>query len=136
MIELVDMIKKGFIISLLITASFGGILFSCTSNKGFESTQEQLKFRGNPTTGYTWEYAVEDESVIAVTEDIKYLGGNGIAGAPSVFTYTMNSKMAGETVIRFVYHRPWDENSVLEKRKYAVKVDKFGKINIEEKAER
>ena len=105
---------------------------SCTSQKSFESDSVTIELKGNPSTGYTWISTLSSENVVEVSKDVKYLGANGMVGAPSMFYFTVRSVSAGNTVLTLEYKRPWEEKAPLETKVYNITVDKKGKITMEE----
>jgi len=107
------------------------LLSSCTSDS-FKSSQKEIQLKGNPTTGYSWSYNLEDDSIIKIEENVEYLGDAGILGAPSLFTYKISSLKPGKTGLSFVYKRPWEESAFDESRNYTITVGKKGDIVIEE----
>ena len=112
-----------------------GTLFSCASTKTDDdnpSNQAKIELKGNPTTGYSWFYEIEDDSVIHLEEDIKYLGSNNVVGAPSLFTYTVVALKSGTTTVTFEYKRPWETVPAVDTRIYQISVDNKGKIEITE----
>ncbi len=104
----------------------------CTSCATFKSQKAVIELGGNPTTGYTWNYQIEDEAVIKVDEEIRYLGKNGVVGAPSKFTYTIYSLKAGNTKIKFEYKRPWEQTPADKFVIYEVRVKENGAIEVKE----
>lgn len=107
-------------------------MYSCTSQKSFKSDSVTIELKGNPSTGYTWEAVLSSENVVTVSKDVKYLGSEGMVGAPSMFYFTVSSLSSGNTVLTLEYKRPWEEKEPLEKKVYNINVDKKGKITMEE----
>ena len=105
---------------------------SCTSQKSFESDSVTIELKGNPSTGYTWEAVLSGENIVEVSKDVKYLGANGMVGAPSMFYFTVRSVSAGNTVLTLEYKRPWEEKAPLETKVYNISVDERGKITMSE----
>ena len=105
---------------------------SCTSQKSFKSDSVTIELKGNPSTGYTWEAVLASENIVEISKDVKYLGSEGMVGAPSMFYFTVSSVSAGNTVLTLEYKRPWEEKEPLEKKVYNITVDKKGKITMEE----
>jgi len=105
---------------------------SCTSQKYFKSDSVTIELKGNPSTGYTWEAVLSDENIVEVSKDVKYLGSEGMVGAPSMFYFTVSSLSSGNTVLTLEYKRSWEEKEPLEKKVYNIAVDKKGKITMEE----
>jgi len=111
------------------------VLITGCKSAEFNTQENTLKLKGNPTTGYTWTYVIGDESVIEVEEKIEYLGSNDIVGAPSLFTYTVKSLKPGNTTLEFEYKRPWESQAPEEIRIYEVQVFESGKIKLTEKTD-
>ena len=105
---------------------------SCTSQKSFESDSVTIELKGNPSTGYTWEAVLSSENIVEVSKDVKYLGAEGMVGAPSMFYFTVRSVSAGNTVLTLEYKRPWEEKAPLETKVYNINVDERGKITMSE----
>ena len=119
----------------LITLIFGAIFMSsCTSQKSFNSNSVTIELKGNPSTGYTWEAVLSSKNIVEISKDVKYLGAEGMVGAPSMFYFTVSSLASGSTILILEYKRPWEEKEPLEKKVYNITVDKKGKITIEEKS--
>lgn len=112
---------------------FLSLIFAGCKSAAFKSSEKILELRGNPTTGYTWIYTIGDETIIQVDEDIKYLGKEGMVGAPSLFTYTIRSLKQGNTNLKFEYKRLWENKQADEVRFFEVTVKENGKISITEK---
>ena len=106
-------------------------LFSCASTH-FQFDETTIHMKGNPTTGYNWFYEISNESIIAVEENVKYLGDDMIVGAPSMFTYTITALKPGQTTLHFEYKRPWETVEPIETKDYYITVDENGKIKIKE----
>ena len=105
---------------------------SCTSQKSFKSDSVTIELKGNPSTGYTWEAVLASENIVEISRDVKYLGGEGMVGAPSMFYFTVSSLSSGNTILTLEYKRPWEEKEPLEKKVYNITVDKKGKITMKE----
>ena len=106
-------------------------LTSCASTR-FQSDETTIQMKGNPTTGYNWFYQISDESIIAVEENVKYLGDDMIVGAPSMFTYTITALKPGQTTLHFEYKRLWETVEPIETKDYYITVAENGKITIKE----
>jgi len=106
------------------------LIFAGCKGAAFSSRETILELRGNPTTGYTWICTIEDESIIQVEESVQYLGKKAMAGAPSLFTYTVRSLKKGSTNLKFEYKRPWEDKKAEKVRFFEVKVNENGKITM------
>ena len=105
---------------------------SCTSQKSIKSDSVTIELKGNPSTGYTWEAVLASENIVEISKEVKYIGGEGMVGAPSMFYFTVSSLSSGNTVLTLEYKRPWEEKEPLEKKVYNITVDERGKITMEE----
>lgn len=121
------LMKKIFMIILPVFLFAG-----CMSNKVFESRTESIQFKGNPTTGYNWFYSLDDEGIVSVDQNVKYLGERGLVGAPSMYTYSFTSLKEGETEIHFVYKRSWEKDSEIDFKNFRISVNRAGEIKITE----
>lgn len=72
---------------------------SCTSQKSFKSDSITIELKGNPSTGYTWEAVLSSENIVEISKDEKYLGAEGMVGAPSMFYFTISSLASGSTIL-------------------------------------
>ena len=75
---------------------------SCTSQKSFKSDSVTIELKGNPSTGYTWISTLSSENIVEISKDVKYLGAEGMVGAPSMFYFTVSSLASGNTVLTFL----------------------------------
>ena len=105
---------------------------SCTSLKSFKADSVTIELKGNPSTGYTWEAVLASENIVEISKNVKYLGSEGMVGAPSMFYFSVSSLAAGNTVLTLEYKRPWEEKAPLETKVYNINVDEKGKITMEE----
>ena len=131
---MVMMMNRKSLKTVLISSLCGfviALLASCASTD-FKAEKNTIELKGNPTTGYSWFYEIEDDSVISIEEDVKYLGSKGMVGAPSLFTYTVTARKSGNTKITFEYKRPWETQPALETKVYKVSVDDQGRLVISE----
>lgn len=122
-------LKKIFPLGLLITSLFTG----CSSTKSQNKNSVFLQLDGNPTTGYTWFYDVDDDSVVDVTEKIEQKNKDPrLVGGSSFFYYTFTPKKVGKTFVHFEYKRSWEKDSVTYKHRYEVIVNEKGEISMRE----
>lgn len=123
--------RFGFIVSGMTLILIGAVFSSCSSTQ-FKSRKKKIEMEGNPTTGYTWLYTIEDESIVSLEKKTKYLGSRKMSGAPSLFTYTVISLKPGRTKITFEYKRPWEDKPADLTTIYTVTVDECGRIELGE----
>jgi predicted secreted protein len=79
---------------------------------------------GNPTTGYSWHYRIENENVLKlVSECYSSDAGNGVVGAGGTFQWVFRAMKAGETSVTFKYYRDWEgEEDAIETAVYKITV--------------
>lgn len=113
-------ILKLFSISIVL------LLCACTN----KSDKLEIKFKSNPSTGYTWKYTVSNKDVIDIKE--AYDDSNcpkDVTGCGGQMIYTINPKKEGKTTIKFRYLRPWDESTLWYTATYEITVDKDLKVS-------
>lgn len=68
----------------------------------------------NPTTGFTWELASLDQGVLRPVGEPAYRSESDLPGSPGTMTFTFEAVGAGETELRMIYHRPWEDASPIQ----------------------
>jgi len=63
---------------------------------------------GNATTGYSWQVEGIDAAILSAAEPV-YVSDSELVGAGGVYTFTFTAAAAGETQVRLVYLRPWEQ---------------------------
>jgi len=69
-----------------------------------------VSLEGNPTTGYTWEAAGLDEQVLQQVGETEFKPDSDAIGAGGVQTLRFETMNSGQTTLKLVYHRPWEED--------------------------
>jgi predicted secreted protein len=114
---------RSILLSLLMSITYGSFcLFSAETvivNKEFNKREIKLKAGGSirveleelGSAGYSWKLQKLDEVYLSPpkVETKGTLPKEGITGAPVLKTWTMQTKRAGETEIRLIYYRPWED---------------------------
>jgi inhibitor of cysteine peptidase len=93
-----------------------------------------ISLDGNPTTGHTWQYHVNQDDIIK-EESKQYKQDNdsiGLDGAGGTYTWIFSALKEGTAEITFEYLRPW-EKQLIKTKTYICTVDKDLKITIKEK---
>lgn len=73
-----------------------------------------VALEANPTTGFTWELESLDEGVLQHIGEPTYRSDSDADGSPGILTFTFDAAGAGETELRMVYHRPWEDASPIQ----------------------
>lgn len=69
-----------------------------------------IELTGNPTTGYTWQAAIDTHYAELMTEEFAPESGTdnvAAIGAGGRCVFHFRAREAGETQIVFLYQRPW-----------------------------
>lgn len=65
---------------------------------------------GNPTTGYTWAVEAMDENILQQVDDADFFPDSDAIGAGGKLVLHFRAMAMGQTALRLVYHRPWEED--------------------------
>ncbi len=97
---------------------------------GMSSSKMEVKLEGNPTTGYSWNYKIQDATVLKnVEEDYVQDENDNMVGVGGVYIFDFEALKEGTTKITFNYSRSWEQENIYEII-YEVSVDKNNKITI------
>lgn len=70
-----------------------------------------VELTGNPSTGYSWDVASVDASVLKEIEGAeKFKPDADRIGSPGKVSLRFKAVGAGKTALKLVYHRPWEKN--------------------------
>jgi inhibitor of cysteine peptidase len=67
-----------------------------------------LRLESNPSTGYGWEVAELDTSVVAQQGEPRFLPSSDLPGASGIETWRFRAVGRGRTDLRLVYRRSWE----------------------------
>lgn len=83
-----------------------------------------LELEENQTTGFTWHYIIEDESIVEVASDEYKIAetDTDMVGVGGTHTYVINPLSEGTTTIKFEYYQDWEPDTVHETKTYTVQV--------------
>jgi predicted secreted protein len=74
-----------------------------------EQHEVTFSFFANATTGYSWEYTPEGDSIALTDERYETPDADPrVAGAPGRQYYTFTAVKPGATTVTFTYARPWE----------------------------
>ena len=76
----------------------------------------EIVLDGNPTTGYSWSLEPWDTGVIEETGQPVYRSGSDAIGAGGQYTFYFRASSPGQTILRFMYHRPFEKDTPPIKR--------------------
>ena len=70
----------------------------------------EVVLEGNPTTGYLWEAAAGDTAIIRQEGEAQFKPDTTALGSPGKMTLRFTGVAAGQTVLKLIYHRPFEKN--------------------------
>lgn len=104
---------------ILLTGCFGSKeihVNASASNNQIELKKGQtliVTLKSNPTTGYQWEIIEPGEPVMQQKGKAEFesseTGNRPRSGKGGKETFRFKTKNRGETTLKLVYHRPWEE---------------------------
>jgi len=72
-----------------------------------------VRLRGNPTTGYQWQFAKKPDPALTPLGDAQYAPDRQAPvaiGAGGTFTFSFRAVRPGAATVRLVYVRPWEKD--------------------------
>ena len=69
----------------------------------------KIELEGNPTTGYQWQVASNNDAVLELTYEPDYKCSSKKIGAGGVYTFKFKAVASGSSEINLVYVRSWEE---------------------------
>ncbi len=69
-----------------------------------------ISLASNPTTGYSWQPADLDESILEPVGEAQFQAQSNLVGASGIETLRFKAGGAGTTALKLVYHRPWEKD--------------------------
>ncbi len=75
------------------------------------NTPFEIELEGNPTTGYQWQAALYDSTVIKSLGEPKYQSEAKVPGEGGIYTFKFQSVNSGETDLKLVYRRPFEPDA-------------------------
>lgn len=72
-------------------------------------TTLRVELAGNPSTGYGWEVAGVDNTILTQTGEPAFTPESDAVGAPGTVVLRFEAAAPGTTPLEFVYRRPFEE---------------------------
>ena len=69
-----------------------------------------VELEGNPTTGFTWEAVELDQAVLEQVGEPEFTAQSDLLGAPGVIVLRFKANGPGQTLLKLVYRRPWEQD--------------------------
>ena len=90
------------------------------------SHKNEIKLKGNPSTGYEWK-CYDPNNIVNIEE--KYSPAQKI-GSGGIYTFTLKGNISGRTTITCTYKRNWEDTDSDIEKTYNVEVNKYLKATI------
>jgi len=68
-----------------------------------------IQLPGNPSTGFTWEASELDQNVIKQVGEAEFKAESDLLGASGILTLKFEAVASGETTLKLIYHRTFEE---------------------------
>ena len=93
-----------------LSPSVLGIQDAGKSIKLVPGQELQIALEGNPTTGYSWEIAQNDNAVLSPVGDPEFQADSQLLGSGGKMILRFEGVAPGKTNLKLVYHRLWEKN--------------------------
>ncbi|GAK61400.1 secreted protein-like protein [Candidatus Vecturithrix granuli] len=70
-----------------------------------------IVLEGNPTTGYTWELDTLDATIVQQIGEAEFTPESDAIGSGGKFTFRFQAISAGQSFLKLLYHRPWEQGT-------------------------
>lgn len=69
----------------------------------------EVILKGNPTTGYNWEVDYVDSAILRQVGKTEFKADRKTRGSGGIITMRFEALASGQTVLRLIYHRPFEK---------------------------
>lgn len=69
-----------------------------------------IVLEGNPTTGYTWEVETIDATILQQLGEPDFSPDSNAIGSGGKFTFRFKAISVGQSPLKLIYHRPWEQD--------------------------
>ncbi len=111
---------------------FTATLFSCNTQKNIKVDYEvdkneifEISLKSNPTTGYSWKWIKEGTSKIFDSVSSTYNQDKSepnMVGVGGIEIWKFKGNETGVDTLKLEYCRTWESNSVIETKKFVIKI--------------
>lgn len=70
----------------------------------------EVTLKGNPTTGYMWDVESVDPNILKPADQLEFQADSKLIGSQGKLTLRFEATHAGKTLLKLIYHRPWEKN--------------------------
>jgi len=121
-------LSAAFIVSLMILTACSSAAVKLDEQGNGQSVELDtgqkltVSLAGNPTTGYSWEVSEIDPAVVELVGEPDYKTDSKLIGSGGVYTFVFKGVAPGQSSIKLVYHRSWEEG-VAPEEEYEILVN-------------
>lgn len=118
------------LIAILCGCSARGTTTETKVGASFEGKTVIITLTENPSTGYTWSYAIADPNILSFSNDIyapEDTAGK-TTGSDGTHTYTFLGIAPGTTTITMTEKRDWEGGDIAQTQTFTVTVSTDGQI--------
>jgi len=108
------------VLGFALAAGFSGdeILIDCEETGGRVTLKPgqtlAIRLESNPSTGYRWETTEYDVEILRQGGSVEYQSGGSALGAGGHEIFRFEAVATGQTIVKMVYRRPWEESDPLK----------------------
>ena len=70
----------------------------------------EVILKGNPTTGYNWVVDYVDSAILKQVGETEFKADKKARGSGGIITMRFEALASGQTVLRLIYHRPFEKS--------------------------
>ncbi|GHU48678.1 hypothetical protein FACS1894200_06230 [Spirochaetia bacterium] len=132
------MVFKRVLVAVWSCLCVSGVL-SAAAQEAKGARVAAVELAGNPTTGYSWTYTMENLGIIAeLSREYRQAAQDTPQrlGAGGIFSFVFDGLREGQTDLHFVYARSWEApEKAVARAVFTVRVDKFRRLTIKQRIE-
>lgn len=111
--KLFKFVVLGLMLAVVLTACGEKTVKVTEDQNGQTITVKQgdtvsVAIAGNPTTGYMWEVAEVDQSILASAGEPDYKTDSNLIGAGGLYTFKFTAESTGTTTLKLKYYRSFE----------------------------
>ena len=102
---------------LVCLSSCGGKIVKLDENSNGQTIELNkgqtlsISLQGNPTTGYNWELAEVDQSILKPMGEADYKSDSMLIGSGGVYTFKFEALDSGTTDLKLIYFRSFEKDT-------------------------
>ena len=106
-----------YVVLLVSLTSCGGKTVKLNENSNGQTIELKkgatlsISLQGNPTTGYNWELAEVDQSILKPAGEADYKSDSMLIGSGGVYTFKFKALDSGSTSLKLIYYRSFEEDT-------------------------